>query len=465
MMQLVLKFAACTRAAGLRVSTSEVLDCLDQMQYANPTDEEEFKILLRSNFVKSRREQAKFDHLYHLFFHEMQTDLDVKSESMAQHLEEILDFLQENMGQDQESQAIMDLMAGNPMGYLELLQQMQTDEDSGPRIKGSNLGQLAKRLQIMLGFNDVRELIAQFLESRTPSPGVTETIDYQIRQQLREYFDERLATAQEMLTKEPRPDNASMKKSTSPEKHLAQLGDKPFVSLSRKEVEEMREIIDHLVAKLKDTIGRRYARKTSGVLDIKKTIRAASKYQGVPVELIFKSKPPRKGKVVTLCDVSGSVWAAARFMLNLLYSVSERFTGVRSFVFVNSLTEVSDIFEKHEINQAIEEVLRSDRIPFEARTDYGATFRHFKREYMDILNKKTTLIIIGDGRSNYSNPEADILDQMRDKCRRVIWLNPEHEVFWYSGDSEMRTYERYCHEFRQVQNLNQLMEFIKDLVL
>ena len=85
---------------------------------------------------------------------------------------------------------------------------------------------------------------------------------------------------------------------------------------------------------------------------------------------------------------------------------------------------MSDIFEKHEINKAIEEVLRSEEVQFEARTDYGSTFREFKREYMDILNKKTTLIIIGDGRSNYSNPEADILDQMRDKCRRVIWLKP-----------------------------------------
>ncbi|MBI9074941.1 MAG: VWA domain-containing protein [Desulfatibacillum sp.] len=465
MMQLVLKFASCTRAAGLRVSTSEVLDCLDQLQHVNPVDEEEFKILMRANFAKSRRDQAKFDYLYDLFFHEMQTDLDFKSESMGQYLQEILKMLGENLPQDQESQAVLDLMAGNPMAYLELLQQIQSDDNAAPGIKGSNLGQLAKRLQIMLGFNDVRELIAQFLEGRTPSPGVTETIDYQIRQQLRAYFDERLEVARELLTSESRPNNESLKTSSSHDKHLAQLGDKPFVSLNRKEVEEMREIINHLVAKLKDTIGRRYARKTSGILDVKKTLRQSSKYQGVPVELVYKTKQPKKGKIVTICDVSGSVWSAARFMLNLLYSVSERFNGVRSFIFVNNLAEVSDTFDKYEINQAIENVLRNHEVEFQARTDYGAMLRHFRREYMDILNKKTTLIIIGDGRSNYSNPEADILDQMRDKCRRVIWLNPEAEVFWYSGDSEMRTYERYCHEFRQVQNLNQLMEFIKDLVL
>ena len=465
MMQLILRFASCTRAAGLRVSTSEVLDCMDQLQAIDPVEEEEFKTLLRANFAKSRREQAKFDHLYHLFFHEMRTDLNSQSESVAGHVSDVLDMLRENISSEAEMQAIMDMVAGDPSAYLELLRQMQTEGQSAPEAKGSNLGQLARRLQIMMDLNDVRELIKQFLADHTPGPGVAETIDYQSRREIEAYFEERLGTAQSLLTKEPRPDNESLKLATSHENHLQQLGEKPFVSLSPKEVEEMRETIDFLVAKLKDTIGRRYARKTSGVLDVKKTLRQASKYQGVPVELIFKSKPPRKGRIVTICDVSGSVWSAARFMLNLLYSVAERFMGVRSFIFVNSLAEVSNTFEKYEINEAIENVLRHAEIEYGARTDYGAMLRHFRRDYMDILNKKTTLIIIGDGRSNYSNPEADILDEMRDKCRRVIWLNPESELFWNTGDSEMRTYQAYCHEYRPCQNLNQLMEFIKDLVL
>ena len=84
---------------------------------------------------------------------------------------------------------------------------------------------------------------------------------------------------------------------------------------------------------------------------------------------------------------------------------------------------------------------------------------------MDILNKKTTLIIIGDGRTNYANPEADILDEMRQRSRRVIWLNPETPDFWYTGDSEMRTYREFCDEVRPCQNLNQLLEFIEALVL
>jgi len=149
----------------------------------------------------------------------------------------------------------------------------------------------------------------------------------------------------------------------------------------------------------------------------------------------------------------------------MLYSLQECFTKVRSFIFIAGLCEVTALFEAYDINPAIEKVMREADIEYGASTDYGYTLRKFKSGYMDSLNKKTTLIIIGDGRSNYSNPEEGILDEMREKCRRIIWLNPESLPFWYSGDSEMRTYQAYCHEVRPCQNLNQLTEFIKKLVL
>jgi uncharacterized protein with von Willebrand factor type A (vWA) domain len=227
----------------------------------------------------------------------------------------------------------------------------------------------------------------------------------------------------------------------------------------------MREIIGQLVRKLKDTVSRRYAGRKRGVIDIKKTLRRAARYQGIPLEIARRRKPPRKGKIVVLCDVSGSVWSSAKFMLNMLYSLQECFTKVRSFIFIAGLCEVTALFETYEINQAIEKVMHEADIEYGSATDYGYTFRRFKADHMESLNKKTTLIIIGDGRSNYSNPEEGILDEMREKCRRIIWLNPESFPFWYSGDSEMRTYQAYCHEVRPCQNLNQLTEFIKELVL
>ncbi len=149
----------------------------------------------------------------------------------------------------------------------------------------------------------------------------------------------------------------------------------------------------------------------------------------------------------------------------MIYSLQECFIQVRTFIFVSGLDEVTRIFENYEINQAITKVLGEADVNYSASTDYGVTLRQFKKRRLDILNKKTTLIIIGDARTNYANPEEEILEEMRERCRRVVWLNPETELFWNSGDSEMRTYQPHCHEVRLCQNLNQLLEFIQKLVL
>ena len=75
MVKLVQQFVSCCRAAGLRVSTAEVLDGLRQMQLIDPTDEMQFRALLRANFAKSLRDLHHFDRLYHLFFHEMRVNV------------------------------------------------------------------------------------------------------------------------------------------------------------------------------------------------------------------------------------------------------------------------------------------------------------------------------------------------------------------------------------------------------
>jgi uncharacterized protein with von Willebrand factor type A (vWA) domain len=104
-------------------------------------------------------------------------------------------------------------------------------------------------------------------------------------------------------------------------------------------------------------------------------------------------------------------------------------------------------------------------IEYNVPTDYGETFRNFRKSHMDILNKKTTLIIIGDARSNYFSAEDGILEEMREKSRRVIWLNPEPEQTWYTGDSEMYAYKQHCNEVRPCRNLNQLLAFVEELIL
>lgn len=460
MVNLVLRFVSCSRAAGLRISSSEVLDCLKHLEYVDVTDEQLFKSVLRTNFVKSRREQPKFDHLYHLFFHELRSDTSIpNSESLIDLMNKILESVEKNLDGNDAFQAIIDFLRGDPLAYLEEMRSLQEAGQDTPPGLNSNFGPLVQRLEILSQLNAISTAIERYLTNNRSS------ISWENRQALTTHYNDRLENARRMLREDPEDFIDPEAQVTSYDKHLNKLGERSFFSLTKKEVEDMRDIIEQLVRKLKDTVQRRYAKQNRGILDIKKTLRLASKYQGIPMEMVFKNKPKRKGKIVTLCDVSGSVWSAAKFMLNMLYSLQDCFLQVRSFIFVSELAEVTDVFQKNDINKAIDKALVETDINYNASTDYGRTFRQFRKNHMDILNKKTTLIIIGDGRTNYTNPEEEILSEMREKCRRIIWLNPESLIFWYTGDSRMKTYEAHCNQVRHCQNLNQLVEFIKTLVL
>jgi uncharacterized protein with von Willebrand factor type A (vWA) domain len=295
--------------------------------------------------------------------------------------------------------------------------------------------------------------------------GLRDELGWEERRDLTEHFQDRLNAARELLA-EPADNRQPVEQSRRSTRCMVdELGEVYFASLTSREVEAMREVIEQLVRRLKDQISRRYAAQRRGMLDVKKTLRRSTGSQGVPFEVFFRRKPPHKAKIVSLCDVSGSVWSAARFMLNMLYSLQECFAQVRSFIFVAGVEEVSGVFKQYAINTAIDKILKTEGIDYNAATDYGRTFRDFRRDYLDILTRQTTLIIIGDGRCNYTHPEEGILAEMRGRCRRLIWLNPEARAFWYSGDSEMRVFEAVCDEVRPCQNLNQLLDFITSLVL
>jgi uncharacterized protein with von Willebrand factor type A (vWA) domain len=460
MQHLILKFVSSSRAAGLRISTSETLDCLKQLAFIDLLDERQFSRVLRANFAKSHRDQSKFNQLYHLFFLELRDEEDIDgSEPISQYKEEILRQIKGKTDPEEILPAVIDFLTGDPTDYIRMLQGIESHAEKNSRGIGSNMGAMVRRLNILLSLNKIRGAVAGFLS------GNRDRIEWETREAIASHFNQRMDSAFRMMTRNFFPYSKTRKKRKSHDRRLTQLGEVPFASLTKKEITEMRDAMRALVRKLKDIVARRDAVHSRGALDVKKTLRKACRYQGVPLEIVCRKKPPRKGKVVVLCDVSGSVWSSAKFMLNMLYSLQECFTKVRSFIFVAGLDEVTSFFDDHDIDDAIDKVMKEADIEYGESTDYGQTFREFDAEYMDILNKKTTLIIIGDGRSNYTHPEPGILDEMREKCRRLIWLNPEAEMFWYSGDSEMRTYESLCSDVRACGNLNQLTAFIQNLIL
>jgi len=459
MLNLILNFVTACRTSDLRISTAEVIDSARQLELINLLDEDQFRTTLRANFAKSRREQRDFDRLYNLFFHDMRPDTDIDIESPQKNeIQNALRQMKTEIGEDPLSEAIFDFLAGDPLPYLKEIQRLETQAEEATKALKSNLAQLSSRLEIMLRINQTRNRLLQLQNDNSTGnqPGRN--------QGMASHLMKRLEVANRMLTQETRPYNDGLKQVNTYDKQYSGLGERPFSNLTEIEIEQMRTVIDQLVRKMKDVMSRRYATRNRGKLDVKKTLRTAQRYQGVPIEIIYRRKPLRKTKVVTLCDVSGSVWSAARFMLNMIYSMQDCFSDVKSFAFVCGPTNITDIFERHEVNKAIEKVLTDTNINFNALTDYGEVFYQFHRDHLTLLSKKTTLIIVGDARSNYHNPQEKLLDEMRSKCRRVIWLNPEPEQFWGSGDSEMNTYKAFCHEVRPCRNLNQLIYFIEDLV-
>jgi len=459
---MILKFVAAARAAGLRISTAETLDCLALLPRVDVLDEGQFAALLRANFAKSRLERARFDHLYRLFFHEIREDLDPASETLAGQMETLQQMLLGIEPRMPAMAAIAQFLAADPAPYLQMLQAMQSEgsaQGQGPRGTGANLGGLVRRLPVLRALHRAREAVDGYLAEHWRE------IPWEARQALQRHVANRLETARRLLAENGPPLPPPDVQKTAPPAVNGELGQTPFANLSPGELVRLRDVIAQLVRKLRDMVSLRYAARSRGVLDVKRTLRAAARTQGVPIVLRFRRKPPRKGRIVVLCDVSGSVWSSARFMLTMLYALQDCFDRVRSFVFVDAPVEVTHFFDDLDIDRALAAILDSPEVAYGAPTDYGRTLRLFQARHMDSINKKTTVIVIGDGRSNYGNPEEGILEAVRDRSRRVVWLNPESEAFWNSGDSEMRTYKVFCNEVRACWNLDQLAAFIQELVL
>ncbi|MDH3828015.1 MAG: hypothetical protein OET21_11390, partial [Desulfobacterales bacterium] len=291
MVDLVLKFVSCARTAGLRVSTSEVLDCLNQLGLVDIMEEPQFAAVLRANFAKSRREQHHFDRLYQMFFHELRQDASiVASEPLAEQIHDILQALAPAGEENATFQSLLDFLDGDPLAYFEQLQQIGANAEDQNRGPGSNLGAVTQRLEIMLGLNAAAAALEQFFADHR------DQMNWEVRRDLDTHFKNRLESARRLLTDDRRVYADSADKNVSYRKRLDQLGEIHFASLTKKEVETMREVIEQLVRKLKDTISRRYAHRNRGMLDIKKTLRRAAAYQGIPIELFYRRHPLRKAK-------------------------------------------------------------------------------------------------------------------------------------------------------------------------
>ena len=223
----------------------------------------------------------------------------------------------------------------------------------------------------------------------------------------------------------------------------------------------IQEIVLRMAKKLAALHSRRRKVFKRGQLHVSRTLRHNMSYDGAIFDLHWKSVKVDRPKVFAICDVSGSVSAYARFMLMFLYSLEEVMPRVRSFAFSSDLAEVTELFERNKIEDAIAKTLRDYS---GGSTDYGQAFQDFRKLCMDDVDNRTTIVILGDARNNYGDPRTDILKEMYDRAKRVIWLNPESRNTWNVGDAEMRKYSAYVHQAEECNSLMHLNRIVGNLL-
>lgn len=200
-------------------------------------------------------------------------------------------------------------------------------------------------------------------------------------------------------------------------------------------------VVRRLAKKIAAQHSRRRRVEKRGLLDVRRTLRRNVRHDGVLFEPQWRWKRKDRPNVVVVCDVSNSVRAYAKFLLLFLYSLADVLPRVRAFAFSFRLGEVTELFRTRDFPDAVQATLDTYGL---GSTDYGLAFEELETLCYDAVDQRTTLIVLGDARSNNSEPRVDILKRFSERVRQVIWLNPEHPGRWGSGDSVMPRYRPYC---------------------
>ena len=235
-----------------------------------------------------------------------------------------------------------------------------------------------------------------------------------------------------------------------------------FLIASREQLVELRRTVQPLARKLATRLAARRRRAARGRIDIRRTLRRSLSTGGVPLRPAYRRHRPARPEIVLLCDVSGSVAGFANFTMLLVQAMRDQFSKVRVYAFVNRVDEVTRLVTNGEADPA--ELGR--RISTEAAvagwhgsSDYGAALGEFAERHLDAVGPRTSVIVLGDARTNGFDPNAAALRRVVARARRVHWLNPESPDQWGTGDSAADVYAEIVdmHACRNARRLGELV--------
>ena len=468
MQEKLVEFANILRENGVRVSLAETLDAFGASEVTGLGERDAFRSALRATMVKRASELPIFEELFDVYFSGLGEIIKQASKAVQEALsmsdkefQEFLDQVEEMLKKegDKLSELAKQLLSDNS-GELE---KKIREAARAVRLKGIERtieeNYFARALARALGLDKIEKEIKELreqLEKMGLGPAMKERME--------EYLERRLKALEDIIRKYVRQEREKRNIRDREDQRMSQIADKSFYYLSEEELKKMNEAVQKLAQRLKNVIAIRRKRAKKGRFDIKRTLRQNLEYGGVPFKLRFERRKKEKPQVVILCDVSDSVRNASRFMLQFVYSLQDLYSRVRSFIFVSDIGEVTEHFRNEDAKEALDIALKGDVINVYAHSNFGHAFREFVSDHIGSVNKRTTVIVLGDARNNYNLPHDWCLREIKQRAKRVIWLNPESRNTWGFGDSEMERYAAHCDMVEECRNLNQLYRVVDRLV-
>jgi uncharacterized protein len=452
MRQELHRFFRAARGAGVRVSPAESIDAMKAVADVGFSDRGILRDTLLLTLAKSEEEKQALGETFDLFF----SQPEVKEGSAPDEAEKA-DGAEPDAGQSEPGDD-----AGAPMPELGDLAQMLMSRDRNAIAAAMANASSAASLSDIRYFTQRGIFSSRILEAlgierlRDDLDALTATNPAEA---------ERLAAALEALRENVRDvvNQALLLYGREETENLRNeiLRNAPLARLERRQVEQMKALIRAIARRLRERYSKPRKRQRRGHLDTRRTLRRNAAWGGVPFLTSWKRRHRDRPKIVAICDVSGSVAQVSDFFLLLIHSLHEVVDDVRSFAFSGHLIEVSDILDSKSPEEAMSEIM--SKVGF-GSSDYGGSFVDFEKGFLRSVTAKTTVIVLGDARTNNLDPRADILRTISERSKRLVWLNPEGRMAWGWGDSEMPRYAAFCSVVRQCATAKQLERAVSDIV-
>jgi uncharacterized protein len=437
------QFFRALRAADVKVSPAEAIDASRAVAVTGYADRDLFKDSLCATLAKSADEVATFDAVFDTFF--ARDAVSMPPPSSAQSGEDAKD---ERLADSPLAQAVL---SGDGAAIQQSMEEAAERAGVADIRLTTQRSRLTRRLLEEMGLEEIERIIAN--ARRMPDgQGLADRLDV-ARQGL-------FAQAQTYVARQHDLYAAGSARELR-EERLVRKQLNADGGVDPVDYQLMQALVKKMAKRLAAKYSRRRRAAQRGHLDVRKTLRKSMAHGGIPFDIEWKVKKIDKPSIVAICDVSKSVAAAAQFLLTFLYSLNEVVDRMDAFAFSGRMISVNDILDDNGIEGAIFKVLQE--IGFQ-QTDYGRSLQDFAENHLDRLDRRTTVIFLGDGRSNFADPRLDIMRQIHDRSRAVIWLNPEPESYWAQGDSVMHRYARFCHVAKQCATLEHLERIIEDVL-